>query len=80
MRPSPTAVLEEVLRLLGRIDAPGWVEGLDPQSLRQVHDLAVRAQDRLMVVLAVAVERMALDGAELVDGRGIPTSYGGSQR
>lgn len=51
---------------------------LDPEQRRAAHAVGMKIQDRLVEVLARLVVDMAADGADLVDGQGVPLHYGGS--
>lgn len=48
---------------------------LDPEERRRAHELGARTQDRLVRCLARLVEGMAVDGADLLDERGLPPGY-----
>lgn len=73
-RSSLQTLLQSILDLLDSASDHG--ADLDPRTRRAVHDLAVRVQDRVMVLLADLVHDMANDGLELVDQRGVPTVMG----
>jgi len=47
---------------------------LTPEQRRDAHDLAGRIADRVAATAASLVRDMALDGADLVDGTGLPDS------
>ena len=68
--------LEEVWQtVLGLPDDDSDFDELEPLERRAAHDLGVRIQDRLLRALSRLVEGMAADGVDLVDDKGVPSSY-----
>jgi hypothetical protein len=66
--------VESATRLLPESEA---AFALSPAERRRLHDLGVRIQDRLLDALSQLVADMARDGADLLDGVGLPRSYSG---
>ncbi len=56
-------------------DDPSF-DSLTPHERRELHDLGVRTQDRLVRCLARLTQGMAEDGADLLDERGLPHGFG----
>ena len=51
------------------------LSSLSPAERRSAHDLVVGLQDQLVALLSALVAGMALDGADLIDDRGVPRDY-----
>lgn len=70
--------LERVWEAVSALPDDPSLGRLDPATRRAAHDLGVRIQDRLLHTLSTLVAGMAADGADLVDGRGVPRALSGS--
>ena len=51
------------------------LNSLSPAERRSAHDLVVGLQDQLVALLSALVAGMVIDGADLVDDRGVPRDY-----
>ena len=74
--PGLTGALDELWQAAARLpDDDEAFDALDPKQRREAHDLGCRIQDRLVRALATLAAGMAADGADLVDGRGLPDLF-----